>query len=170
MIDSWVGGSLIFVMSMVNDCCLYVDLGYRWAAALQKHVGEILSGCQRYSVSMRCDSKGRWLYFCIAVIRILCCAFRYMVDAADRDKVEASRNELHNLLDKPQLQGIPVRGGEHLHSVWCIIAETTLMSSSLIKFQFGHLLTDDRLSFVEESCLNLFKNLMSSIQLMAMGI
>ncbi|XP_059505601.1 LOW QUALITY PROTEIN: ADP-ribosylation factor-like protein 8B-A [Stegostoma tigrinum] len=33
---------------------------------------------------------------------------RYMVDAADRDKIEASRNELHNLLDKPQLQGIPV--------------------------------------------------------------
>uniref|UniRef100_A0A665T613 ADP-ribosylation factor-like protein 8B-A n=1 Tax=Echeneis naucrates TaxID=173247 RepID=A0A665T613_ECHNA len=32
----------------------------------------------------------------------------YMVDAADREKVEASRNELHNLLDKPQLQGIPV--------------------------------------------------------------
>ena len=34
--------------------------------------------------------------------------FRYMVDAADKEKVEASRNELHNLLDKPQLQGIPV--------------------------------------------------------------
>lgn len=31
-----------------------------------------------------------------------------MVDAADREKVEASRNELHNLLEKPQLQGIPV--------------------------------------------------------------
>ena len=31
-----------------------------------------------------------------------------MVDAADIEKVEASRNELHNLLDKPQLQGIPV--------------------------------------------------------------
>lgn len=31
-----------------------------------------------------------------------------MVDAADQEKVEASRNELHNLLDKPQLQGIPV--------------------------------------------------------------
>lgn len=31
-----------------------------------------------------------------------------MIDAADRDKIEASRNELHNLLDKPQLQGIPV--------------------------------------------------------------
>lgn len=34
--------------------------------------------------------------------------FRYMVDAADPDKIEASRNELHNLLDKPQLAGIPV--------------------------------------------------------------
>lgn len=32
----------------------------------------------------------------------------YMVDAADSDKIEASRNELHNLLDKPQLAGIPV--------------------------------------------------------------
>lgn len=31
-----------------------------------------------------------------------------MVDAADREKIEASRNELHNLLEKPQLQGIPV--------------------------------------------------------------
>ena len=25
-----------------------------------------------------------------------------MVDAADGDKIEASRNELHNLLEKPQ--------------------------------------------------------------------
>ncbi|OON18357.1 ADP-ribosylation factor family protein, partial [Opisthorchis viverrini] len=32
----------------------------------------------------------------------------YMVDAADHDKLEASRNELHSLLDKPQLLGIPV--------------------------------------------------------------
>lgn len=31
-----------------------------------------------------------------------------MVDAADLEKIEASRNELHNLLDKPQLMGIPV--------------------------------------------------------------
>lgn len=30
------------------------------------------------------------------------------MDAADRDKLEASRNELHNLIDKPQLMGIPV--------------------------------------------------------------
>lgn len=33
---------------------------------------------------------------------------RYMVDAADLEKMEASRNELHSLLDKPQLAGIPV--------------------------------------------------------------
>lgn len=31
-----------------------------------------------------------------------------MVDAADQDKMEAVRNELHNLLDKPQLVRIPV--------------------------------------------------------------
>ena len=31
-----------------------------------------------------------------------------MVDAADHEKLEASRNELHGLLDKPQLAGIPV--------------------------------------------------------------
>ena len=36
---------------------------------------------------------------------------RYMVDAADQEKIEASKNELHNLLDKPQLQGIPVSNG-----------------------------------------------------------
>lgn len=39
-----------------------------------------------------------------------------MVDAADREKIEASRNELHNLLDKPQLQGIPV-SNIALHSI-----------------------------------------------------
>ena len=31
-----------------------------------------------------------------------------MVDSADLEKIEAARNELHNLLEKPQLQGIPV--------------------------------------------------------------
>jgi ADP-ribosylation factor-like protein 8 len=32
----------------------------------------------------------------------------YMVDAADHEKIEAARNELCNLLEKPQLAGIPV--------------------------------------------------------------
>ncbi|XP_061688103.1 ADP-ribosylation factor-like 8Bb isoform X1 [Syngnathoides biaculeatus] len=47
--------------------------------------------------------RSMWERYCRGVNAIV-----YMVDAADQDKVEASRNELHNLLDKPQLQGIPV--------------------------------------------------------------
>lgn len=35
-------------------------------------------------------------------------AIVFMVDSADHEKIEAARNELHNLLEKPQLQGIPV--------------------------------------------------------------
>lgn len=31
-----------------------------------------------------------------------------MIDAADQSKIEGSRNELHSLLSKPQLEGIPV--------------------------------------------------------------
>lgn len=34
--------------------------------------------------------------------------FRYMVDAANQETIGAAKTELHNLLDKPQLQGIPV--------------------------------------------------------------
>lgn len=39
------------------------------------------------------------------------------MDAADQEKIEASKNELHNLLDKPQLQGIPVSTPEGLGGV-----------------------------------------------------
>ncbi|XP_038132890.1 ADP-ribosylation factor-like protein 8A [Cyprinodon tularosa] len=42
----------------------------------------------------------------MTLLFVSCCS--YMVDAADPEKIEASKNELHNLLDKPQLQGIPV--------------------------------------------------------------
>ena len=34
--------------------------------------------------------------------------FRYMVDAADSEKFEAARQELHALLEKPQLAGMCV--------------------------------------------------------------
>ncbi|XP_071069506.1 ADP-ribosylation factor-like protein 8B [Dasypus novemcinctus] len=47
--------------------------------------------------------RSMWERYCRAVNALV-----YMIDAADREKIEASRNELHNLLDKPQLQGIPV--------------------------------------------------------------
>uniref|UniRef100_A0A665VJ91 ADP-ribosylation factor-like protein 8A n=1 Tax=Echeneis naucrates TaxID=173247 RepID=A0A665VJ91_ECHNA len=48
--------------------------------------------------------RSMWERYCRGVSAIV-----YMVDAADPEKIEASKNELHNLLDKPQLQGIPVR-------------------------------------------------------------
>jgi len=41
-------------------------------------------------------------------LQCMVCVCSYMVDAADQDKMEASKNEFHNLLDKPQLNGIPV--------------------------------------------------------------
>ncbi|MBN3283297.1 ARL8A protein, partial [Polyodon spathula] len=47
--------------------------------------------------------RSMWERYCRGVSAIV-----YMVDAADPGKIEASKNELHNLLDKPQLQGIPV--------------------------------------------------------------
>lgn len=34
--------------------------------------------------------------------------FRFVVDAADQGKIDMARNELRNLLEKPQLTGIPV--------------------------------------------------------------
>ena len=33
---------------------------------------------------------------------------RFMVDAADHEKLDGAKNELHSLLEKPQLAGIPV--------------------------------------------------------------
>jgi len=44
-----------------------------------------------------------WERYCRGVNAIV-----FMVDAADEDKLEASRNELLQLLDKPQLEAIPV--------------------------------------------------------------
>ena len=40
-----------------------------------------------------------------------------MVDAADHEKLEASRNELHGLLEKPQLAGIPVSSDQYINFV-----------------------------------------------------
>uniref|UniRef100_A0A3Q3FXS6 ADP-ribosylation factor-like 8Bb n=1 Tax=Labrus bergylta TaxID=56723 RepID=A0A3Q3FXS6_9LABR len=56
--------------------------------------------------------RSMWERYCRGVNAIV-----YMVDAADREKIEASRNELHNLLDKPQLQGIPVRAQLNLSAI-----------------------------------------------------
>ena len=45
-----------------------------------------------------------WERYCRGVNAIV-----YMVDAADHERLEGSKQELHNLLSKPQLVGIPVR-------------------------------------------------------------
>ena len=47
------------------------------------------------------------VYLCVAH-PLLCCS--YMVDAADHEKMDAAKAELLQLLEKPQLAGIPVSG------------------------------------------------------------
>jgi len=47
--------------------------------------------------------RSMWERYCRGVNAIV-----YMVDASDLDKIEASRNELYNLLSKPALSGIAV--------------------------------------------------------------
>ena len=47
--------------------------------------------------------RSMWERYCRGVNAIV-----FMVDAADEDKLEAARNELMQLLDKPQLEAIPV--------------------------------------------------------------
>jgi 50S ribosomal subunit-associated GTPase HflX len=43
-----------------------------------------------------------------ALTRWLLCSARYVVDSADPEALEQSRHELHELLSKPSLAGIPV--------------------------------------------------------------
>ncbi|KAL5267238.1 hypothetical protein ACHWQZ_G004314 [Mnemiopsis leidyi] len=47
--------------------------------------------------------RSMWERYCRGVSCIV-----YMVDAADHERLEGSKQELHNLLSKPQLVGIPV--------------------------------------------------------------
>lgn len=47
--------------------------------------------------------RSMWERYCRGVNAII-----FMVDAADEDKLQASKNELNQLLNKPQLDSIPV--------------------------------------------------------------
>ena len=47
--------------------------------------------------------RSMWERYCRGVNAIV-----FVVDAADHDKFEAAKTELHNLLQKPQLQHIPL--------------------------------------------------------------
>lgn len=58
-----------------------------------------------------------------------------MVDAADLDKMEASRNELHSLLDKPQLAGIPVLVLGNKRDIPGALDETGLIERMYVSLQ-----------------------------------
>jgi ADP-ribosylation factor-like protein 8 len=47
--------------------------------------------------------RSMWERYCRGVSAIV-----YVVDAADRDNILISKNELHDLLSKPSLDGIPL--------------------------------------------------------------
>ncbi|KAJ7540459.1 hypothetical protein O6H91_10G016700 [Diphasiastrum complanatum] len=47
--------------------------------------------------------RSMWERYCRAVSAIV-----YVVDAADKDNISISKNELHDLLSKPSLNGIPL--------------------------------------------------------------
>lgn len=59
-----------------------------------------------------------------------------MVDAADTDKLEASRNELHNLIDKPQLAGIPVLVLGNKRDLPNALDEVELIDRMLVQLKF----------------------------------
>ena len=74
-----------------------MQLGHWWPASLPVHVGALLPWCQRDCVSR----KVSWLD--ISDIKP-----RYIVDAADKDALPIAKEELHGLLEKQVLDGIPL--------------------------------------------------------------
>jgi len=68
-------------------------LGFRRAATVSEHVGAILSRRQCDSVHFQGDNG---------------LIGRYVVDAADTERIPESKEELFELLDRPVLHGIPL--------------------------------------------------------------
>jgi hypothetical protein len=93
-------------------------VGHRWATPLQKHVGALLPWRQRHSVrdlplqsAFLVSSPSHllpypFLYFIRSHTMMMAC--RYVVDAADHEKFETTKKELHDLLSKPPLSRIPL--------------------------------------------------------------
>ncbi|KHJ96256.1 hypothetical protein OESDEN_03785 [Oesophagostomum dentatum] len=94
--------------------------------------------------------RSMWERYCRGVNAIV-----FMVDAADEDKLEASRNELMQLLDKAQLDAIPVlvnlsaiqnreiccysiscKEKENIGSYYSAMAYSALKKSALIVIMF----------------------------------
>jgi ADP-ribosylation factor-like protein 8 len=53
--------------------------------------------------------------------------YRYVVDCADPDSIEQSRHELHELVSKPSLAGIPVLVLGNKNDVEGALQETELI-------------------------------------------
>ncbi|KAJ8866713.1 hypothetical protein PR048_032574 [Dryococelus australis] len=95
------------------DCRFYPEMGHesgQFSEDMIPTVGFNMRKITKGNVTIKVwDIGGQprfrsmWERYCRGVNAIV-----YMVDAADPEKMEASRNELHHLLDKPQLTGIPV--------------------------------------------------------------
>ncbi|RVW35082.1 ADP-ribosylation factor-like protein 8c [Vitis vinifera] len=76
--------------------CNNKGLGPGRATEVSYHVGALLPRCLCNSVISP------------SLLNFLLSICRYVVDAADRDSVPISRSELHSLLTKPSLTGIPL--------------------------------------------------------------
>jgi len=72
--------------------------------------------------------RGMWERYCRGVSCIV-----YMVDAADLDRIEASKQELHSLLSRPQLVGIPVLVLGNKKDLPNALAEEQLIDTMLLK-------------------------------------
>lgn len=117
--------------------CDHEAVGHWRTATLPEYVGTLLPWRQRHSVSHDevslktisglCMHASIYTCVCVCVcmyvcMMCVCCPFvlilhplfaplyrnRFVIDAADHDKLDAARTELRNLLDKPQLATIPV--------------------------------------------------------------
>lgn len=77
-------------------------MGYWRSTSFPKYVGKILPRSERYCVSSSNSILG--YFYTLLILRKL----SFVVDAADREKLEAANTELKNLLEKPQLVNIPV--------------------------------------------------------------
>jgi len=76
---------------------LVTQLGFRRPASLPLHVGKILPRRERHSVCLLYAGQ------CAVLTRP-----SYIVDSADKEALPVAKEELHDLLKKPALEGIPL--------------------------------------------------------------
>lgn len=55
-----------------------------------------------------CSGSVIWIPLIFHMFNFFFCLCSYVVDAADQDNLPVARSELHDLLSKPSLSGIPL--------------------------------------------------------------